>query len=282
MCMVWVTGGLSHKGIFDWKPLAALEWKNAWMGCMSPICYSDCRMRTDWRGSRGRGPSRSHPGNRWWGLESGGAVEECYILGLFWRRYCQGLPLRWVWRSEKVRGFTSLLPFFVFFFVLFCFVFLLFRTASTAYGSSQARGRIRDIAAGLCQSPSNRGSEPHLRPTPQLTATRGGFCPGPWCAPGVAQQGRLLVPSTMVVGMVSLGPSAPTKLESPDRKAGQGWCKVTGKWVDVWRSIEPLFWVLLFSLWNKSKALWWGKNRYTAGVSFSVPPGLTLHSLSLT
>ena len=52
------------------------------------------------------------------------------------------------------------------------FVFLSFsRAAPVAYGASQARGRIRAVAAGLHHSHSNTGSEPHLRPTPQLTAT---------------------------------------------------------------------------------------------------------------
>ena len=61
-----------------------------------------------------------------------------------------------------------------FFSVLFCFVFgvfLLFRAAPTAYGGSQARGRIGAVAAGLRQSHSNAGSELRLQPTPQLTAT---------------------------------------------------------------------------------------------------------------
>ena len=40
-----------------------------------------------------------------------------------------------------------------------------------SYASPQARGRIRAIAAGLHHSHSNTGSEPHLRSTPQLTAT---------------------------------------------------------------------------------------------------------------
>ena len=40
-----------------------------------------------------------------------------------------------------------------------------------AYGASQARGLIGAVATGLCQSHSNVGSEMHLRPTPQLTAT---------------------------------------------------------------------------------------------------------------
>ena len=42
--------------------------------------------------------------------------------------------------------------------------------APTAYGGSQARGRIRAVASGLHYSHSNSGSEPHLQPTPQLTA----------------------------------------------------------------------------------------------------------------
>ena len=46
---------------------------------------------------------------------------------------------------------------------------MLFRAARMAYGSSQARGQIRAIAAGLCQSHSNARSEPCLQP--QLTAT---------------------------------------------------------------------------------------------------------------
>ena len=57
------------------------------------------------------------------------------------------------------------LDLFVFwgFLVLFCFLFLLFlRTAPVAYGSSQARDKIRDTAAGLCHSHSNVGSELYL------------------------------------------------------------------------------------------------------------------------
>ena len=48
-----------------------------------------------------------------------------------------------------------------------------FRAVPTACVSSQARGQIRDTAAGLRQSDSNMGSvgsKPHLQPTPQLTA----------------------------------------------------------------------------------------------------------------
>ena len=46
----------------------------------------------------------------------------------------------------------------------------LFRASPTAYGSSQARGRIGATAAGLRQSHSSARSEPRLQPTPQLAA----------------------------------------------------------------------------------------------------------------
>ena len=55
-------------------------------------------------------------------------------------------------------------------FFFFFFVFYLFRATPTAYGDLQARGQIGAAAAGLCHSHSNAGSEPRLRPTPQLTA----------------------------------------------------------------------------------------------------------------
>ena len=55
---------------------------------------------------------------------------------------------------------------------VFCSFFSpLFRAAPVAHGGSQARGLIGAVATGLCQSHSNAGSEPRLRPTPQLTAT---------------------------------------------------------------------------------------------------------------
>ena len=44
----------------------------------------------------------------------------------------------------------------------------LFRAAPAACGSSQARGQSGAAAAGL--SHNNKGSEPHLQPTPQLMA----------------------------------------------------------------------------------------------------------------
>ena len=52
-----------------------------------------------------------------------------------------------------------------FFFVCVC----LFRAVPAAYGGSQARGRFRAVAVGL--SHSSVGSELHLQPTPQPTAT---------------------------------------------------------------------------------------------------------------
>ena len=57
------------------------------------------------------------------------------------------------------------------FFGSFClFVFIFSRATPGAYGGSQAGGPIGAVATSLCQSHSNTGSEPHLRPTPQLTA----------------------------------------------------------------------------------------------------------------
>ena len=53
-----------------------------------------------------------------------------------------------------------------FFFGLFAFS----RATPAAYGGSQARGPIGAVAAGLHQSHSNVGSEPHLQLAPQLTA----------------------------------------------------------------------------------------------------------------
>ena len=54
----------------------------------------------------------------------------------------------------------------------FFFFFLVFSKAMpVAYGGSQARGLVGAIAASLHHSHSNAGSEPHLWPTPQLTAT---------------------------------------------------------------------------------------------------------------
>ena len=52
---------------------------------------------------------------------------------------------------------------------LFCFALLL-GGSPAAYGSSQARGPIGATAIRLHHSQSNARLEPHLPPTPQLTA----------------------------------------------------------------------------------------------------------------
>ena len=58
------------------------------------------------------------------------------------------------------------------FFKAFPFFFFFFGAAPAAYGHSQARGLIRAIAAGLCQSHSNARSKLCLQhTTPQLAAT---------------------------------------------------------------------------------------------------------------
>ena len=48
---------------------------------------------------------------------------------------------------------------------------LFFRATLTAYGGSQARGRIGATAVDLHHSHSTAGSEPFLRTTSQLMAT---------------------------------------------------------------------------------------------------------------
>ena len=53
----------------------------------------------------------------------------------------------------------------------FFFFFLLFIITPMAYGGSQARGQIGAVAAIPHHSHSNARSDPHLPPTPQLTAT---------------------------------------------------------------------------------------------------------------
>ena len=73
--------------------------------------------------------------------------------------------------SKKVSTSPSLLKDSFFFFFFFFFFFGLFRAVSGAYGSSEARGRIRAIGADLHHSHSNAQSKLHLRPTAQLMAT---------------------------------------------------------------------------------------------------------------
>ena len=61
--------------------------------------------------------------------------------------------------------------YFILFYFYFFGLFAFFRAAPAAYGSSQAKGLIGTVAAGLGQSHSNTGSKLRLQSTPQLTAT---------------------------------------------------------------------------------------------------------------
>ena len=82
---------------------------------------------------------------------------------------CELLHLEWISNDDLlcIREKYSQSLFFLFFFWSF---FVFFRATPTAYGGAQARGPVRAVAASLCQSHSNAGSEPRLQPTPQLTA----------------------------------------------------------------------------------------------------------------
>ena len=87
------------------------------------------------------------------------------------------LPITQSWHHPKLKQgmllYLSLLHNCkLLFFVIFNF-FMSFRATLSAYGGSQARGRIRAVAAGLHHSHRNARSKLHLRPTPQLTATPG-------------------------------------------------------------------------------------------------------------
>ena len=73
------------------------------------------------------------------------------------------------WTETQV----SNLAYSLFFFFLAFWLFAFSRATPSAYGGSQARGRIRAIATSLHQSHSNVGSKPRLRLTPQLMAMPG-------------------------------------------------------------------------------------------------------------
>ena len=55
---------------------------------------------------------------------------------------------------------------------LYFIIIILFRATPMAYGGSEAKGLIGDVAAGLHHNHSNVGSETYLQPTPQLSAMR--------------------------------------------------------------------------------------------------------------
>ena len=107
-------------------------------------------------------------------------------------------------KLEYFFGFSFLLvnsySFFYFYFIIiiiFC-PFAVSWATPAAYGGSQARGRIRPVAAGLHHSHSNTGSELHLWPTPQLTATRSLTH---WARPGIKPAS-----SCILVGFITAKP----------------------------------------------------------------------------
>ena len=66
-----------------------------------------------------------------------------------------------------ILSLSLLVPFYFFIIFFLSFFGSFSRAALAAYGGSQTRGLIRAVvAAGLSQSHSNTGSEPHLRSTP--------------------------------------------------------------------------------------------------------------------
>ena len=81
----------------------------------------------------------------------------CVLTDTIWAHYC--------WATAG----TPYLILFIYLVFIYLF-FGLFRPVSTAYGGSQARSWIGAVASGLHHSHSNARSEPHLWPTPQLTA----------------------------------------------------------------------------------------------------------------
>ena len=88
-------------------------------------------------------------------------------------------------KKKKKCGFSSGLT------VSFLFLCLL-RTAPMAYGGSQARSRIRAVAAGLHHSHSSMGSKAPLWLTPRLTANTRSLTH--WAKPGIeSASSRILV-----------------------------------------------------------------------------------------
>ena len=69
------------------------------------------------------------------------------------------------WEGDFPKELERFAVFKSFILILFYFIYLFilsFRAAPEAYGSSQARGPVRVVAAGLCHSHSNSGSELRL------------------------------------------------------------------------------------------------------------------------
>ena len=68
-------------------------------------------------------------------------------------------------------------------FFFFFYLFAISRAVPMAYGGSQARGRIRAVAASLHCSHSNTGSEPSLWPTTTAHSNAGSLTQ--WERPGI-------------------------------------------------------------------------------------------------
>ena len=68
----------------------------------------------------------------------------------------------WAWCLSILNSFQIFLLIALFYFIIYLFVFCVFTATPMAYGGSQTRGRIGDIAADLHHSLSNAGTEPHL------------------------------------------------------------------------------------------------------------------------
>ena len=68
------------------------------------------------------------------------------------------------WVKNPMDAFVSTI-------LLLLLLFYLFRAALLVYGSSQTRGSIGAVAAGLYHSHRNMGCQLHLQPTLELTAT---------------------------------------------------------------------------------------------------------------
>ena len=112
--------------------------------------------------------------NSWWAkshppplLDLYRSMESAFIptLELYlpeWVPHLWFLFLRWFWTKYS----------FGFYFYAPLFKNLLFRATPAAFGSSQTRGLIGAVAAGLCHNHSNAKSELHRWPTPQLTASQ--------------------------------------------------------------------------------------------------------------
>ena len=75
------------------------------------------------------------------------------------------------WATDFWAGFSGWLFGAIKFSPETLFFFFLFRATPAAYEGSQARGGFGAGVDGLSLSHSNARSEPHLWPTPQLTAT---------------------------------------------------------------------------------------------------------------